>query len=791
MLRQPLTALALFLAVSPALAVAPDPLDAVNPFIGTTNGGNEFPGAVLPFGMVSFSPEETPLPGSGLAVAAPGGYEWRANGVRGFGLAHVSGSGCAGAGGDVPLMPVTRDIDASPLDPAKANRFVALLDHGKEKASPGAYAVKLGNGVAVDLGATLRTGIGRFAFPAERPAHLLFRTSDTEVGSSDATLHIDAAHRTVSGTVSAGNFCGYLANDRARQYYRLHFVAVFDQPFTVGGTWTDTTLHPGATDAQGGSGYGADGFPLPGKGSGGWISFASGATVTARVAISYVDEAGARANLAAESPEGATIETVQAGARSAWGQALGAISVSGGTDDERSIFTTALYHSLIDPSIVSDVDGRYRGMDGAMHRLSRGQKAQYGNFSGWDIYRSQVQLVTLIDPQAGSDIAQSLLNQADQYGGIWDRWTHLTGATGVMNGDPSTSIVAAIHAFGGRNFEVKRAYASLLKAATVPTAKDLARTGCPILCVGERPGLDQWLKLHYMPTGAPGWGSAADTLEMAAADFGLAQLAHAVGDRANERRFLDRAGWWRNLWNPKASASGGYIQPRRADGSWPAFDPASDDEFVEGSGAQYLWMVPFDPAGLAGLMGGREQAVARLDAFFHGADGQWAVTKSGPLHSELDNEPSIAAPWLYDFLGAPWKTQATVREAMRRIWTNRPDGISGNDDLGEMSSWYVWSAIGLYPVWPGRAELVVGSPLFPEVTIHRPGATIAITAHGAAMDAPYVHSLAVDGKATTRPWLPAGFIARGGKLDFELSSAPDTHWGSAPADAPPSFGPRG
>lgn len=776
-------------AIAAPLFAAPaaDPAGLVNPFIGTTNGGNEFPGAVLPFGMVSFSPEETPLPGSGLVVAAPGGYEWRSNGVRGFGLAHVSGSGCAGAGGDVPIMPVTRAIETSPSASGGGNLYAAYLDHAKEQASPGAYTAKLGNGVAVNLSATLRTGVARFDFPQDKPANLLFRTSDTEVGSSDATIHIDAPHRTVSGTVTSGNFCGYLSPDRRQSYYTLHFVAVFDRDFKVGGTWTDGDVHAGATDAKGGTGYGADGFPVPGKGSGGWISFGTGAPVTMRVGISYVDDAGARANLDRESPAGISLDATRAAARTAWNRELGRIAIEGGTDDERTVFTTALYHSLIDPSIASDVDGRYRGMDGGIHRLSGRQQGQYANFSGWDVYRSQLQLVTMLEPKIGSDIAQSLLNQADQNNGVWDRWTHMTGTTGVMNGDPSAPAIAAVYAFGGRDFDVRRAYASLLKAATVPNAKDLSRTGCPVLCVGQRPGLDQWLSLHYMPAGAPGWGSVSDTLEMAAADFGLAQLAGALGDRPNERRFLDRAGWWRNLVHPTS----GYIQPRRADGSWLPFDPASDDEYVEGSGAQYRWMVPFDPAGLFAAIGGRDKAMVALDGFFHDEKGDWAVTKAGPLHAELDNEPSIASPWLYNFAGAPWKTQGAVREAMRRIWTNRPNGISGNDDLGEMSSWYVWSAMGLYPVYPGRADLVVGSPLFRDVRIDRPGGAIHIVGEGAAGDAPYVHALTVNGRAITRPWIGPDQLKRGGELRFTLSSDPDRNWGAAPADAPPSFPPSG
>ena len=275
-LRHCATAVLLFasLAGEPASGAATsDPCALVNPFIGTTNGGNLFPGAVLPFGMISFSPEEAPLPGSALIVAAPGGYEWRSNGIRGFGLAHVSGSGCAGAGGDVPIMPVTREIKTSPSAGRGTSLYSAYLDHSKEKASPGFYSVELGNKVAVEISATLRTGVARFTFPKDGPANLLFRTSDTEVGSSDASIHIDPSNRTVSGSVTSGNFCGYLSPDRRQSYYTLHFVAHFDQDFSVGGTWKDEAVAQGSTSAQGGTGYGDDGFPVAGKGSGGWISF--------------------------------------------------------------------------------------------------------------------------------------------------------------------------------------------------------------------------------------------------------------------------------------------------------------------------------------------------------------------------------------------------------------------------------------------------------------------------------------------------------------------------------------
>jgi len=402
----------------------------------------------------------------------------------------------------------------------------------------------------------------------------------------------------------------------------------------------------------------------------------------------------------------------------------------------------------------------------------------------------------------GSDIAQSLLNQSRQDHGRWDRWTHLSGATHVMNGDPAAPAVADIYAFGGRAFEARAALSSLVRAADVPTKEDFSHAGCPVACVGERPGLDQWLKLHYIPVGAPAWGSAADTLEDATAEFGISALAGHLGDRATERRFLERAQYWKNIWNSNATPEAGYMMNRNADGTWPLlshdddddndpapkpFTPATGAGFVEGSAAQYVWMVPFNVSGLFEQMGGLDKASARLDHFFYNADGSPAVTKSGPLHAELDNEPSIETPWLYLFAHKPWKTQQLVREVLNTIWTNTPGGIPGNDDLGEMSSWYVFASIGLYPEIPGRAELVIGSPLFPEIMIHRTGGDLHIVAPGASTHSPYVQSLLVNGKASTKTFLPESFALHGGTLNFGLSSTPENTWGTRPGDEPPSF----
>ena len=768
-----------------AKANAADPAAEVEPRIGTAHGGNVFPGAVRPFGMLSWSPETTR--GDHSRVAAPGGYAHDVNRVRGFSLTHVSGTGCRGASGDIPFLPIIGEPDSSPSIDAKDEKYVSRYSHVNEVAEPGYYAVRLDNRVNVELAAGLHTGIARFRYPSGVEAGMLVRTSDSEIGSSDATVSIDPASRRVSGSVTSGNFCGYLDTESRRSYYTLHFVAEFDQPFVAQGTWQDSTLSPGATSAKGGTGYGTDGYPEAGKGSGAWLRFDTSKqrNVGVRVGISYVSQANARANLEAEISPLATLESIRSAARTDWNGWLSRIVIEGGSSDQRQVFTTALYHSLLHPNVFSDVNGDYAGFDGKVHRIEAPQLAQYANFSGWDVYRSQVQLVTLLDPDVGSDIAQSLLNQANQNNGEWDRWSHNAGGTHVMNGDPAAAAVSAIHAFGGTRFDTKAALDSLVHAAESPTKRDGDKAGCPIMCVGQRPDLERSLALGYLPTDTHAWGGGAETLEQASADFALAAFAQRLGHETTAKRFLERSTNWRKLFNPKATATGGYIQNRNADGTWPAFDPASDEGFAEGSAAQYLWMVPHDAHGLVEALGGQARAAERLDALFHDEDGEWALTGLGGLHVEMDNEPSIATPWLYAYLGQPWKTQATVQAVLDQLWQATPDGIPGNDDLGAMSAWHVWSALGLYPLLPGRTELMLGSPRFARATIHRNAGDITIEAGNAGAGNIYIESLEVDGQASTRAWLPADFVEHGGALQYELSDKPNQQWGSAANDLPP------
>ncbi|MGW0580960.1 GH92 family glycosyl hydrolase, partial [Streptomyces sp. NPDC002920] len=506
-----------------------------------------------------------------------------------------------------------------------------------------------------------------------------------------------------------------------------------------------------------------------------------------RLGISYVSLGGAEANLRGEiAPHASVTEVAAAGARS-WDRELSAVRVEGGDDARRRTFYTALYHSLMQPNLISDADGRYWGMDQAVHRLARGQRAQYSNFSGWDQYRAQIQLLALLKPTVAGDFAQSLYNFARQNGGVWDRWVHISGATHVMTGDPSAATLATFYAMGVRNFDYEGAFDSLVRQATVPHPDGLLDAGCPGQCVGQRPNLAQYLSSHYAAQDVCHcWGGAAETLEDAVADSALAKWAKLLGRQTEAEALTERGAYWRNVFNPGATAGAGYIQARRLDGSWVTpFNPASDLGFAQGTSATYTWMVPQDVQGLAEAMGGREAAATRLDGFFHKADGSWSVRGGDALRYDPTNEPGIHAPWLYNALGQPWKTQATVRQILDTVYGTGPSGLPGNDDLGTMSAWYVFSTLGLYPQTPGSASLLLAAPVFRTAVLDRPGrADIRISAPEADATHAYVDAVRRDGRPYRKSWADAGLIRRGGTLAFRLSDQPNTEWATDPAGLP-------
>ncbi|WP_205315410.1 GH92 family glycosyl hydrolase [Nonomuraea lactucae] len=771
-------------------ATVSDPVPYVDPFIGTRNGGNTWPGASRPFGMISWSPTSTQ--GDQTSTGGSNGYQYDVTRVRGFALTHVNGAGChPGAAGDVPIMPYVGEVGSSPSADATDRIYAADFLHNHEQSEPGHYKVTLSSGVTTDLAVTTRAGVGEFTFPRGSKANLLFRVSNSLNGSEDAEIAIDPAGRKVTGSVLTGAFCGRRANggvNNRKSYYRLHFTARFDRPFTSTGTWKDGTHRPGGTTATGGEGY-ATGADRQGRGSGGWVGFDTSGdpTVRMRVGISYVSLDGAERNLKAEIGAGDTVDQVAEDAADEWRGKLRAVRIAGGTTPQRRAFYTALYHSFLQPNILSDVDGGYLGMDRAVHRVEKGQRAQYGNFSGWDQYRAHVQLLALLEPRVAGEFAQSLFNYAKQNGGVWDRWVHVNGATHVMTGDPSAATLATFYAMGVRGFDAQDAFDSLVRQATVPHLDGLLDAGCPGQCVGQRPNLRQYLDSRYSAHDACHcWGGAAETLEASVADAALASWARLLGRDKEYATFSERGRWWRNVYNPQAAADAGYIQARRLDGSWlTPFNPGSDAGFAQGTSATYTWMVPQDVQGLAQAMGGREVAARRLDGFFHKPDGSWSVRGGDPLRYDPTNEPGIHAPWLYNALGKPWKTQETVRQIVDTVYGDGPAGLPGNDDLGTMSAWYVYAALGLYPQAPGRAEMLLAGPLFTRAEI-RPngGRAITIEAPEASPVNKYVTGVELRGKAYSKSWVDGSLIQRGGVLRVGLGWKPSETWGTADSDIP-------
>ena len=504
---------------------------------------------------------------------------------------------------------------------------------------------------------------------------------------------------------------------------------------------------------------------------------------------------GARANLAAENPAGTAFDDVRADSWQSWDEQLGRVRVSGGTEERRTTFYTALYHALLHPNVFSDVDGRYRGFgdtvaDQKIQHVRKGQEVQYSTFSGWDVYRGQLQLLSWLEPAIGSDIATSLFNQAEQNGGVWDRWTHLSGATHVMVGDPSPIALAGMHAFGATDFPLEEALDSVVRAATVPTALDDTSLGWNVATVGQRPSLADYLRLGYYPSGCYAWGCPNETLEISVSEAGIAQLAAAAGRHGLFEQFSSKAQSWLNQFNHAATPDGGWFQDRAADGSWvPGFDPASTAGFVEGTGAIYLWHVQHNPAGLISTLGGDEAAIARLDAHLKDQAGGWSLIgdRGDNLDANMDNAPSIHVPYMYSYAGVPWKTAETVRAILDTIWSTQPAGIPGNDDLGTMSAWYVFSAMGGYPVDPTRSELVVSPPVFPriEITPHG-GRPVTVVAKGADADGRYITGVRVNGENWTRSSLPAGLIADGGTVELDLAAKPEPRFGAAQQDRPTS-----
>ncbi|MGW5237449.1 GH92 family glycosyl hydrolase [Monashia sp. NPDC004114] len=723
----------------------------VDPFIGTAdsreafaggvnpNGirGDVFPGAVAPQGMLAWSPD-TP-------TAVPGGYWYPDTAIDGFSLTHFSGRGCAYQG-DFPFIPVSGSVTKSPV--AAPTAFRSTFSHANEHASPGYYDVTLDSGNRVQLAAATRSGIGVFTYAGQPQASLLIDAGGGANGAVAASVDIDPARNLVTGSATSTVGCG-------EERYTIYFATTFSRSFDVYGTWEGAALRPGTTSAS---------APQ----SGAFLTFdaSDDSAVVARTAVSYVSIDNAELNLQSEVA-GKDLQDVRDSTAKAWNDVLGTIEISGGSEAAQRVFYTALYHFFIEPSVFSDVNGEYRGFDDVVHAVAPGH-VHYSDIDTWGGYRSFIQLLALLRPDVASDVIQSLIRDAEQDGPGLPRWVQANRNSAGNVGDDAAPYIAAAYAFGARGFDQEGALRAMDLGAS---AVDTQSGGHPVRDRG-----DLWLQYQYVPR----WPGLS--LEYATDDFSIAQFARSLGHEDMYGTYMTRAQYWQNVLNPVT----GYVQPKNenGDGQWESgFTPDKRRGFTEGNSAQYTPMIPFNVRGLINAVGGDERFTSHLDDLF-------TELNVGPIiaHNWHGNQPSGQNPWMYSYAHAPWKTQQVVRRIQTELYTDQPSGSPGNDDGGSLSSWYVWSVLGMYPITPGTADLVLGSPAFPRAVVHSGnGTTITINGRGAAPDAPFVQQLKLNGSAWPKAYLPSSLLDHGGTLDFTLGTVPNKDWATGANAVPPSY----
>jgi predicted alpha-1,2-mannosidase len=709
-----------------------DLADLVNPIVGTADGGNTYPGAVAPFGMMQLSPNWDNI-----------GYFYTESKMHGFVVNLMSGDGL----GDEGQVLMTATTGPVKFDRASTDY---TFDHQHESASAGYYQVLMQpSSINAELTTLTRTGYARFTFPAGQQRNILLPISYANNEVSDAHVHV-VDTSTVTGDITSHVFNGPVG------FTKVYFAMEFSKPFETYGTWTGATKTDGSVDAS------KEGSRAPVVGFyGSYSPSKSKQEVDVRIGMSYVDVQGALDNLKAEMPTNSTFEHYHGFAVAAWNKELSVIDVEGGTSEHKKIFYTALYHAFLAPEISEDVDGRYRGYDDKIHTLDPGHQHYYECFSGWDIYRTEFPLLGIIEPTRAQDMAQSIVDMANQLGYI-DRWPQLNRPTGCMNGDPLAICVTNIWNAGLHNFDVNTAFQSFWKQS---------QFGDPLSHISVYQGVEE------EPVGITLNSDigVSDALEYCESFAALGHLANSLG-KTDEANFLyGRAMQYRDFYN----AGSGFFQKRNESGTWDT----SYGGYTEGNKWIYLWFAPEDVAGLIDLVGGAQTFDKRLDQFFN--ENRYDAT----------NEPDLQAPLLYDYINRPWKSQHIVAESADKYFSNTPGGLAngGNDDLGTMSAWYILSQLGIYFVDPGVPYVEVVTPRFPQAIIHlespngSKSPTFEIDAPNAGGANEYIQSATLNGTALNKTWFPESEILAGGAWNVTVGAQPNENWANSPADRPYSL----
>lgn len=714
----------------------------VNPFVGTAKNGHTYPGATVPFGMVQLSPD-TRTEG----WDACSGYHYSDSTILGFSHTHLSGTGVADYG-DILVIPTVGPLEVRQGNPSRNERGTwSRFRHTEESAVPGYYSVRLLDyDITAELTASPRVGVHRYTFPKTDKANILI---DLKHG-----LGLDKVIDAQVQIVGDREIVGYRRSDGWARNQIVYFAAQFSKPFMSFGIAVDDIPASKRRKASGRNLKAFAGF-----------STSAGEKVMLKVALSSVSIVGARKNIQAEVP-GWDFENVRRSADRAWNEELNRIWIDGGTESQRRTFYTALYHTMLAPNVYNDVDGKYRGMDGTV-RTAEGFQ-MYTVFSLWDTFRAEHPLFTIIDGARALDFVRSIMGKYDE-SGILPVWELASNETWCMIGYHSVPVILDAYVKGLRDFQTDRALMAMRHSARL-----------------DHFGLKAYRENGYIPSEAES-ESVSKTLEYAYDDWCIGHFAGMIGKKALADEFGERGQFYRNMFDP----STGFMRAKE-NGRWfKPFDPASVTfNYTEANAWQYSFFVPHDIPGLIGLHGGKERFLQKLTHLFAADEtltGRNQLDISGMIGQYAHgNEPSHHVAYLFNYAGAPWRTQEIVRRILDSLYSPEPDGLCGNDDCGQMSAWYVFGAMGLYPVTPGLPYYSISSPIFDRVTLRlENGRQFTIQTRSNSRENKFIQSTHLNNVPTTKTTLDHNDIMRGGSLVFELGPVPSMSWGTSASDVPP------
>ncbi len=718
------------------------PASFVNPFIGTDAHGHTYPGATVPFGMVQLSPQTRLTGWDGCS-----GYHYSDSVIYGFAHTALNGTGISDYG-DILLMPVVGE-------PVFINTLYSSPFSKKEEAAAAAYyRVWLDKpGVLAEMTTTPRVGYHRYTFPKSELSNIIIDLSHRDK-VTDSWIEI-LSDTELRGMRRSSNWA-----DDVIWYFHMEF----SKPFTRSGIAVNDTLIAGGetSNSTAGTNSTLSGKPAKERGTNikAFVGFETenGEQIEVKVSLSAVDSHGAKINLESEIP-GWGFDEIRKNGVALWNSELSKISVKGGSKEQMTVFYTALYHTMVQPNIFMDTDGRYRGIDREIHTADG--FTNYTIFSLWDTYRTWHPLMTIIDQKRSADYIRTMLNIYEK-GGLLPIWELAGNETYCMLGNHSISVITDAWIKGIRNFDGNLALKAMVNSATK-----------------EHYGLGVYIKHQHVPSDKE-HGSISKTLEYAYNDWCIAVMAKEMGDDNLYREYIKRAQSYKNIF----CTTTGFMRPR-LNGSWlTPFNPTTIDwHFVEANSWHYSFYVPQDITGLIKLHGGKEQLAAKIDELFEtdapitGMDMKDITGLIGQYAQ--GNEPSHHMAYLYNFVDQPWKTQFRVRQIMDDFFTHQPNGLSGNEDCGQMSAWLVMSAMGFYPVTPGLPEYIIGTPWLPQTEINlENGEVFRIVAKGVSAKNRYIQSATLNGQAYNKSYISHSAIMAGGELRFVMGSTPNKSWGT-------------